>query len=187
MSKIALIDFKDSFTYNIYHYLRSSTDQVQVFEDGKFELEELEPFSKIILSPGPGLPKETNSMMDVLERYHASKTILGICLGMQGITEFFGGGIFNQENVKHGIKTRIMLLEKSPLFENLPQHFEVGLYHSWACDVSEAKEMELIAKSEENISMAIQHKNFPIFGIQFHPESILTEYGKEIVTNFVNF
>ncbi|MES2799451.1 MAG: aminodeoxychorismate/anthranilate synthase component II [Bacteroidota bacterium] len=185
MSKIALIDFKDSFSYNIYHYLVSNCDEVKVFEDGAFELDELADFDKIVLSPGPGLPSETKSLFAVLERYHQTKTIWGICLGMQGIVEFFGGKIYNQEKVKHGVAVAIDLIDDGSLFTNLPQRFAVGLYHSWACDVSESTALKMIARSDEMVLMAVQHRKLPIYGVQFHPESILTEFGKEIVTNFV--
>lgn len=186
MSKIALIDFKDSFTFNIYHYLVSSTHEITVFEDGRFEIEELEEFDKIVLSPGPGLPSETVSMKAILDRYAASKCILGICLGMQGLVEYFGGSLFNQVEVKHGVKTQVSLVANSKLFVNIPLKFDAGLYHSWACQVDTEGDLNIIALSADDIIMAVEHKNFPIFGIQFHPESILTDYGKEIVTNFVN-
>lgn len=183
--KIALIDFKDSFTFNIAHYIESEGVEVQVLQDEFLDVATLIDFDKIILSPGPGLPKEKKSMQLILEKYHAVKPILGICLGMQGIVEFFGGTIYNQEEVKHGVQTKIFKLDTSMLFKNLIFPFNVGLYHSWACDVNLSKELIPTSISEDKILMSIEHISLPIYAVQFHPESILSENGKEIVRNFL--
>jgi anthranilate synthase component 2 len=185
--KIALVDFKDSFTYNVYHYLDSLGYTPVVFEDGVFDPEELTQFDGIILSPGPGLPSETKSMFPLLEKYAESKFILGICLGMQGITEFYRGKLYNQNSVQHGVITKVEILIEDPLFKGIDNGFEAGLYHSWACDVSGSIDLEAIAISSDNVLMAIKHKNLNVYGLQFHPESIMTLCGKTILENFINF
>jgi anthranilate synthase/aminodeoxychorismate synthase-like glutamine amidotransferase len=183
--KVLLIDFYDSFTFLIAHYLESCGAEVEVVEDKKIVLAEIEHFDAIVFSPGPGLPKETHSMFKVLEQYAGKKKILGICLGMQGIAEFYGNELYNQVQVKHGVSEKINIFNSTTLFKQLPKSFQVGLYHSWAVTLNTASEMKQIALSENNVIMAIQHVSKPIYGVQFHPESILTENGKEIFKNFL--
>lgn len=183
--KVLLIDFYDSFTFNIQHFLTGSGVEVKVVEDGKLDLDEVELYDAVIFSPGPGLPQETMHMFSVLERYGRSKKILGICLGMQGIAQFFGGSIYNQKQVKHGVSERIKVFASDDLFQGLPDSFSVGLYHSWAVDISNSDVIEVLAESEEGVNMAIRHKSLSVYGVQFHPESILTENGKNILINFL--
>ena len=183
--KVLLIDFYDSFTFLIAHYFESCGAEVEVVEDKKIVLAEIDRFDAIVFSPGPGLPKETHSMFKVLEKYAGKKKILGICLGMQGIAEYYGNELYNQVHVKHGISEKISISNSTTLFNNLPLEFQVGLYHSWAVTLDTASEMQQIALSENNVIMAIQHVSKPIYGVQFHPESILTENGKEIFKNFL--
>lgn len=159
--------------------------KLTVIEDKDVNVDELDQFDCIVFSPGPGLPKDTQSMFPVLERYASSKKILGICLGMQGIAEFYGGSLYNQENVKHGVVAPIEILSESKLFLNVPKEINVGLYHSWAVDIKNAEKLKVSAKSNHGIVMAIEHIELPVFGVQFHPESILTPYGKEILENFL--
>lgn len=183
--KVLLIDFHDSFTYNIYHYLIGCDVDAKVVEDGKLDINEIESYDAVIFSPGPGLPKNTIHMFSVLERYAKSKKILGICLGMQGIAQFFGASIYNQKQVKHGVSERMNILRPDTLFKDLPIFFEVGLYHSWAVDVHRSDVLEILSESENGVVMAIKHKSLNIYGVQFHPESILTEHGKNILVNFL--
>lgn len=183
--KVLLIDFYDSFTYNIYHYLIGIDAEVTVVEDKQVDLNAVAQFDCIIFSPGPGLPRSTQSLFPILEKYSTSKRILGICLGMQGIAEFYGGSLYNQQMVKHGVSEKIEVLDKGTLFKGLPSEFNVGLYHSWAVDISNTKRLKPLALSENNILMAFEHVEFPIYGVQFHPESILTENGKELLMNFI--
>jgi anthranilate synthase component 2 len=183
--KVLLIDFYDSFTFLIAHYLESCGAEVTIVEDKLVQLEEVDAFDAIVLSPGPGLPKETFSMFNVLKHYASKKKILGICLGMQGIAEYFENELYNQVQVKHGISEKISISNSTTLFKNLPSEFQVGLYHSWAVTINSASEMQQIALSENNVIMAIQHASKPIYGVQFHPESILTDNGKEIFKNFL--
>lgn len=183
--KVLLIDFYDSFTFLIAHYLESCGAEVTIVEDKFVQLEEIDTFDAIVFSPGPGLPKETFSMFNVLEHYANKKKILGICLGMQGIAQYYGNELYNQVQVKHGISEKIIISNFTTLFKNIPSEFQVGLYHSWAVSLNTVSEMKQIALSENNVIMAIQHASKPIYGVQFHPESILTENGKEIFKNFL--
>lgn len=183
--KVLLIDFYDSFTYNIYHYLISMQVDVSVREDKLLDLNEVERFDCIIFSPGPGLPKETKSLFSVLEKYATSKKILGICLGMQGIGEFYGGKLYNQQLVKHGVSEKIKIQSQEHIFRGFPPVITVGLYHSWAVDIENNKHLRPTAFSESGVLMALEHKNLPIYAVQFHPESILTEKGKELLSNFI--
>jgi anthranilate synthase/aminodeoxychorismate synthase-like glutamine amidotransferase len=187
MSKSVLIDFKDSFTYNIYHYLVGIGEQVDIIEDDDVDLSALNQYDTIIFSPGPGLPKEKISLFRILEEYAERKKILGICLGMQGIVEYFDGTLYNLVSVHHGVETELEVSDHTSLFMGLPALFKVGLYHSWACDIRQSKDLVALASDNEHVLMAIQHTSLPIFGVQFHPESVMTEFGKEILSNFVNF
>jgi anthranilate synthase component 2 len=155
--KVLLIDFYDSFTFLIAHYLESCGAEVTIVEDKLVQLEEVDTFDAIVFSPGPGLPKETFSMFNVLKHYANKKKILGICLGMQGIAEYFENELYNQVQVKHGISEKISISNSTTLFKNLPTSFQVGLYHSWAVTLNKASEMQQIALSENNVIMSIQH------------------------------
>ncbi|MDP4798239.1 MAG: aminodeoxychorismate/anthranilate synthase component II [Crocinitomicaceae bacterium] len=183
--KVLLIDFYDSFTYNIFHYLESCGADVSVIEDRAIKIDEVELYDAIIFSPGPGLPKDTCSMMPVLERYSHSKKILGICLGMQGIAVFYGEKLYNLKHVKHGVSEQITIDNSSRIFTNLTENQTVGLYHSWAVELKENSQLEALGKSNENVLMALKNKHLPLYGVQFHPESILTHNGKEMLRNFL--
>ncbi len=183
--KVLLIDFYDSFTYNIFHYLEGLGVDVTVVEDKTINLDEIEQFDSIILSPGPGIPKDTNSMFAVIERYSKTKKILGVCLGMQGIAEYFGAKLYNQNSVKHGVSEKMNIIRPNRLFKNFKNEISVGLYHSWAVDLKENDVLIPIAFSENSILMAYEHCSLPVFGVQFHPESILTENGKDVFKNFL--
>ena len=184
--KILIVDNYDSFTYNLSHYAKSYASEVEVVRNDVLIFEDLERFDKIIISPGPGLPKETRNLFEVLKRFHKEKPILGVCLGMQGIAQFFGGSLLNQEKVKHGVEEIITITEPSKLFEAIPSTIKVGLYHSWKINPENfPEELRITAISDSGVIMALEHKALPIYGVQFHPESIMTEYGKMIISNFV--
>lgn len=187
MSKLVIIDFKDSFTYNIYHYFDGMGVEVDILEDEKFDINDLMPYDHIVLSPGPGLPSEKQSLFRVLEKYCETKRILGICLGMQGIVEYFGGSIYNQKQVRHGEAVLMKITDHTSLFKGVQSEIKVGLYHSWACDLSSTNKLKSLAESNDGVVMAVQHKDLPIFGVQYHPESILSENGKDVLFNFINF
>ena len=187
MKKIVIIDNYDSFTYNLVHYLEELDCEVTVLRNDEFELEELQCFDDIILSPGPGIPSESGLLNQVIVTYASSKKILGICLGQQAIGEVFGGSLLNLDKVYHGIATTInVLVDDEILFQNLPKQFEVGRYHSWVINPTNFPEdLEVTASTENGEIMAIRHKTYKVKGVQFHPESILTPHGKTILSNWI--
>jgi anthranilate synthase component 2 len=188
MQKVLIIDNYDSFTFNLVHYLEDLNADVTVFRNDEFDIHEIEFFSKILLSPGPGIPDEAGLLKEVIKTYSSTKSILGICLGHQAIAEVFNYSLNNLKSPLHGISSKVTVLDKSErLFATLPNEFEVGHYHSWIVD-SKAVSDELIITSvdNENRIMSLRHKEFDVKGIQFHPESILTPFGKTILQNWLN-
>jgi anthranilate synthase/aminodeoxychorismate synthase-like glutamine amidotransferase len=185
--KIALIDNNDSFTYNIVDYLRRMRGVgLSVINTERFDLDELEAFDKIILSPGPGLPADFKNLNKIIHVFHNRKPILGICLGHQAIASYFGAKLVNVKPVIHGQAHRIKLLNSSILFNTLPSTFKVGLYHSWAVSQENFPEiLSIDALSEQNVIMSFSVKEYPVWGVQFHPESYITEYGFDILQNFI--
>jgi anthranilate synthase component 2 len=184
--KILVLDNYDSFTYNLVHYLEAIGNiEVSVYRNDKIAIEEINNFDKIVLSPGPGLPKDAGIMPQLIKTYAGKKPILGVCLGHQAIAEAFGGSIYNLEKVYHGISTNHIILTDHYLFDGLPKQFKVGRYHSWNVKLDLPDNLKLISTDENGLVMAMCHKTFDITGVQFHPESVLTEYGKEIILNWV--
>jgi anthranilate synthase/aminodeoxychorismate synthase-like glutamine amidotransferase len=186
-TKVLLLDNNDSFTYTIVDYVRKIGNTVlKVIKTQDAKVNSLGDFDKIIISPGPGLPINFPTIFDVLDKYYLSKKILGICLGHQAIGEFFSAKIINISPVIHGQSHKIKIIKPSPLFKNLPYTFEVGLYHSWALDINRfPEELEITSESENNIIMSIASKKHELYGIQFHPESYITQHGFQILKNFV--
>lgn len=185
--KIVIIDNYDSFTYNLSHLVKEIGAEVTVIRNDKFRIEDLESFDKILLSPGPGIPKEAGLMMDVIKEYSGRKPILGICLGEQGIGEVFGGKIINLKEVYHGIQSNVRITADDYIFQSLPKEILVGRYHSWVIDKDSLPScLEITAESEEGYIMGIKHKSLDVRGIQFHPESILTPDGKKMIENWIN-
>lgn len=161
-------------------------DEVTVKRNDEITVEEVNAFSHIIISPGPGLPEAAGITMQVLQKYHQTKRILGVCLGCQAIAEFFGGKLYNQQFVAHGISRKVKQMKSSKLLNNLPNEFKVGLYHSWAIDnTSLPAELEVTSLSEMNTVMSVEHQVFKVCGVQFHPESIMTEGGLQIIKNWL--
>ncbi len=188
MEKILILDNYDSFTYNLVHYVEANPNfEADVFRNDEITLEEVGNYNTIILSPGPGLPKDAGILKAVIEKYAPTKKILGVCLGMQAIGEVFGGTLTNLEEVYHGIATPITILDKNDLlFKGLPNSFNIGRYHSWVVANDGFPEVLNITSIEENGQiMSLKHKDFDVYGVQFHPESILTEHGKEMINNFL--
>ena len=184
---IAMIDNYDSFTYNLVHLVKEQGARVRVFRNDCFAPEELEPFDKIMLSPGPGIPSEAGLMPEVIRRYAPSKPILGICLGEQGIGEAFGGRLVNLSHVFHGVQTPCRVTAQDYLFAGLPEEFPVGRYHSWVVDAATLPAgLECIAVSPEGQVMALRHRSLDVRGLQFHPESVLTPDGAAIIRNWLN-
>lgn len=186
MKKVVVIDNYDSFTYNLVHYLEDLKSEVTVFRNDQFDIEELEKFDKIVLSPGPGIPEEAGMLKEVILKYASKKSILGICLGQQAIGEVFGAKLINLDKVYHGVATKIKITIQDSLFQDIPDEIEVGRYHSWVIDADSLPE-DLIATSfdENGQIMSIKHQVFDVKSVQFHPESILTPFGKKILENWV--
>lgn len=186
--KILVFDNYDSFTYNLVHAIESiSGEKVEVHRNDKIALQEINRFDKIVLSPGPGVPEEAGILKEVIREYAGKKSILGVCLGHQAIGEVFGGTLVNLDRVFHGIATDINLeVKDEPLFKDLPKKFQGGRYHSWIVDRASLPECFEITASEENGQiMAMRHKQFDLRGVQFHPESVLTEHGLQIIGNWL--
>lgn len=184
---VLVIDNYDSFTYNLVHLLHECGEEVEVWRNDKFELDDVEAFNKILLSPGPGLPQDAGLLMDLIKKYSSTKRILGICLGQQAIAEVYGGRLFNLEKPVHGMASKIHVTDPNErLFQGLPSEFLAGRYHSWVVSEDDFPlELEVTAKDESGFIMAIAHKELDVRGVQFHPESILSEYGKEIIQNWL--
>lgn len=184
--KIVIIDNYDSFTYNLSHLVKELGAEVSVVRNDEFELEALDAFDKIILSPGPGIPSEAGLLLEVIRHYAGRKPILGVCLGHQAIGEVFGGQLTNLSTVFHGVATEGTQLGNDYLFDGLPERITMGRYHSWVVDREGWPEaLEVTALSDEGQVMALRHREMDIHGIQFHPESVLTPMGKTIVQNFL--
>lgn len=185
--KILVIDNYDSFVYNLVHYLEELDCEVTVKRNDKFYLEEVENYDKILLSPGPGIPDEAGLLKAVIQQYAASKPILGVCLGQQAIGEVFGGKLENLSKVFHGVATKATIIsENEPLFKGLEKEIEIGRYHSWVVSKEEFPEVLEITSIDENGQiMSLRHKFYDICGVQFHPESVLTPMGKQIIKNWV--
>ncbi|TGD58922.1 anthranilate synthase component II [Flavobacterium humi] len=188
MDKIAVIDNYDSFTYNLVHYLEDLNGDVTVFRNDEFEMEELEKFNKILLSPGPGIPQEAGLLKEVIQTYAPTKSILGVCLGQQAIGEVFGGSLINLEKVYHGVATKVTILaDDETLFKGLDKQIEVGRYHSWVVNPDDFPEtLEITSVDDNGQIMSLRHKTYDIRGVQFHPESVLTPHGKQILENWLN-
>jgi anthranilate synthase component 2 len=185
--KVVIIDNYDSFTYNLSHLLKELGAEVTVYRNDQFQLADLEPFDKIVLSPGPGIPSEAGLLLDVIRQYAGRKPILGVCLGEQAIGEAFGGTLTNLSDVFHGVQTPITLTAPDYVFEGLPKELPVGRYHSWVVDKEGLPDcLEVTAVSQEGYIMALRHRTLDVHGIQFHPESVLTPDGKTIIRNFLN-
>ena len=184
--KIVIIDNYDSFTYNLSHLVKELGAQVTVLRNDQFLLEELEQYSKIILSPGPGIPSEAGLLLDVIRTYAGRKPILGICLGHQAIGEVFGGRLENLSDVFHGVATEGTQLGNDELFYGLPSRITMGRYHSWVVSKVDFPDcLEITAESDEGQIMALKHKEYNIRGIQFHPESVLTPDGRKMLQNWM--
>lgn len=183
--RVLLVDFYDSFTYNIQHYFINLGCEVDVVLEDKLLISAVYDYDCVVLSPGPGLPSEKKNMFSIISLCRNSIPILGICLGMQAISESLGGKLRNQSEVKHGRLEEILILKKDVLFAGLPNTISVGLYHSWK--VEGLEENVITAKTSTGIIMALESKQEFLFGVQFHPESILTTFGEQILENFVRF
>lgn len=205
--KILVFDNYDSFTYNLVQLVERIMHQnVDVYRNDQIPLEKVKEYDKIILSPGPGIPVEAGLLLPLIKEYASSKSILGVCLGHQAIGEAFGGKLVNLSEVYHGVATPVRLVSRESsdvsresavggrnsslithhsLFKNMPDVFEAGRYHSWiVSDENFPNELEVTARDENNFIMALQHKTYDVQGVQFHPESVLTPRGEDILKNW---
>jgi anthranilate synthase component 2 len=187
--KILVFDNYDSFTYNLVHLVEKILHiKVDVFLNDMIPLERVKEYDKIILSPGPGIPAEAGLMLPLIKEYAASKSILGVCLGHQGIGEAFGGSLVNLETVYHGMAMPLKDIDtKNKLFKGIEEGAEVGRYHSWIIsDDNFPAELKVTARDQNGYIMALQHRKYDIQGVQFHPESILTPCGETILSNWLS-
>ena len=186
--RVVIIDNYDSFTYNLAQHIHELTGSApDVIRNDAIAPEELVAWDRIVISPGPGVPKDAGICIPLIQKLAGKVPILGICLGLQSIAEAFGGSLINLRNVFHGVATEIQVTDSSNvLFAGLEQRFPAGRYHSWVADVDTLPEvLKITATDDKGQVMALRHVHLPVFGVQFHPESILTPNGKEIIKNFL--
>lgn len=186
--KILVLDNYDSFTYNLVQYIeRVLKEAVDVRRNDQISLEDVGVYDKILISPGPGIPEEAGIALELIREYGAAKSILGVCLGHQAIAEAYGGSIYNLSTVYHGVVGKMkQVIEGDYLFEGIPTDFDAGRYHSWVVDRdSLPPELEVTAENDEGYIMAVRHRDYDVRGVQFHPESVLTEYGGRIILNWL--
>lgn len=185
--KLLVIDNYDSFVYNLVALIRETTKApLTVVKNDQVDLETLHQYSHILLSPGPGIPSEAGKMMEVLERVAPHTSVLGVCLGHQAIAEFSGARLQQLNAPLHGVTSTLVQIQTDSLFETTPKTFQIGHYHSWVvAEDSVPNSLEVLAFDEHHNIMAIKHKGFPWRGVQFHPESILTEHGKTLISNWI--
>ena len=187
MKKVLVIDNYDSFTYNLVHYLEDLNCDVTVKRNDKLTIEEVDDFNKILLSPGPGIPDEAGLLKAIIKKYSPTKSILGVCLGQQAIGEVFGGTLENLDTVFHGVATKVTIsVNDENLFDGLGKTFEVGRYHSWVVNANLPDSIEATSYDENGQVMSLRHKVYDVKGVQYHPESVLTPNGKQILKNWVN-
>jgi anthranilate synthase component 2 len=187
MKRILVVDNYDSFTYNLVYIVRQLGYDPTIWRNDQFTLDAMEDFDKIILSPGPGIPSEAGLMPALIQRFAGSKSILGVCLGHQALGEAFGGNLINLKEVFHGVATRIKLDSDEPLFEGLPEEINVGRYHSWVVDENNfPADLKVTAVDTEGKVMALRHRKLDVAGVQFHPESVMTEHGVRMIRNWID-
>ena len=185
--KILVFDNYDSFTYNLVQIIEEIVDEkVDVFRNDQIPLEDIEKYDKIILSPGPGIPEEAGILLELIKKYAPTKSIFGVCLGQQAIAEAFGGSLINLSEIYHGVATESNQIKEHSIFKNLPKTLEVGRYHSWAVNPENfPEELEITSIDNNGMIMSLKHKTYDVHAVQYHPESILTPNGREILENFL--
>jgi anthranilate synthase component 2 len=186
--KILILDNYDSFTYNLVHMVEDITGEYpSVFRNDEISIEAINAFDLIILSPGPGIPDEAGILKEVIKTYAGKKPIFGVCLGLQAITEVFGGSLENLDSVFHGVATTMKITKQDAvIYKDMPAEFEAARYHSWIAATNDfPEELEITAVDEFGAIMSLQHKKYNISAVQFHPESILTPLGEQIVRNYI--
>lgn len=186
--KVLIFDNYDSFTYNLVQMVEEIlNEKVEVVKNDKITLEEVEKYDKIILSPGPGIPSEAGMLLPLIKKYAATKPILGVCLGHQAMAEAFGGKLLQLDKVHHGVASEIDAVHDAVLYKNIELPLQVGRYHSWVVDEEDfPDDLTITSRDKNGIIMSLKHKTYPMVGVQFHPESILTPQGKTLIYNFLN-
>jgi len=184
---VLVIDNYDSFTYNLVHLINEVGYEAEVWRNDKFELADVEKYDKILLSPGPGIPEEAGLLLDVIKTYASTKSIFGVCLGQQAIAEVFGGTLLNLGRPMHGVATPVTVVDGDEfLFWECPQTINVGRYHSWVVSKENFPScLKITARDHKNEIMALRHETLDVRGVQFHPESVLTEFGKQMMENWL--
>lgn len=187
MKKVLVIDNYDSFVYNLVYLLKELNCQVDVFRNDKISLEQVDAYDHILLSPGPGIPSEAGIMLDLIKEFAPKKRIFGVCLGHQAIAEAFGGELKNMGEVLHGVTTECNIIDRTDrLFDDLPERFEVCRYHSWTVVPEKMPQgLKISAHDDKGFVMAEYHNQFDVRGVQFHPEAYLTEFGYEMLKNWI--
>ena len=185
--KVLVFDNYDSFTYNLVQIIEQILgEKVDVFRNNEIPLEDINQYDKIILSPGPGIPEEAGILLEVIKKYAPTKSIFGVCLGQQAIAEAFGGSLINLSEIYHGVATEATQTNVHKIFNNLPETLEVGRYHSWAVNPDDfPEELEITSVDKNGMIMSLKHKTYDVHAVQYHPESILTPNGKQILENFL--
>lgn len=181
-----MLDNYDSFTYNLVHYLEDLNCEVTVKRNDQLSLEEVDEFNEIVLSPGPGIPDEAGLLKPIIKTYAATKRIFGVCLGQQAIGEVFGGTLVNLDQVYHGVATSITIIEDDYIYEGMPKNIEVGRYHSWVVDQKLPDTLIATSVDENGQIMSLKHKEYDVRAVQYHPESVLTPYGKQLLKNWLD-
>jgi len=184
--KVLIIDNYDSFTYNLVHLIECFTDDYEVWRNDAIDMLKVADFDAILLSPGPGLPNEAGLMTELIKQYISTKPILGICLGCQALGEYFGAELYNMKAVKHGLQTPIKIIDHKNLYEGLPNTIAVGRYHSWALKLKDDSNLIPTAYDEQNTLMSFRHRDLAVYGIQYHPESIMSPDGMKLIENWMN-
>lgn len=190
MKKILVIDNYDSFSYNLVHTVNQITksNNVKIFRNDKISLNDINAYNKIILSPGPGIPDEANILKPLIKKYYSTKSILGVCLGQQAISEVFGASLTNTKKVYHGVSSFIRIIDPQEIiFKGLPTKIKVGRYHSWIVNKKNFPiNLKITSLGPQGEIMSLRHKIYDVCGVQFHPESILTPNGQKIIDNWLN-
>jgi anthranilate synthase component 2 len=187
--RLLIFDNYDSFTYNLVQLIRDmGVKDFNVIRNDKIPVHEAAVFDKILISPGPGIPEEAGILKELIRVYAPAKSIMGVCLGQQAIAEVFGGTLINLKKVYHGVVTDIHVVAEDYLFKSVPDSFTATRYHSWVVDKdSLSEDLEVTAIDNNGMIMALRHRYFDVRGVQFHPESFLSQFGKQIISNFINY
>lgn len=184
--KLLLIDNYDSFTFNLYHYFEELTAEIDVIRNDALNFDAVKSYNAFVISPGPGLPDEAGLTVPLIKRYYKTKKILGVCLGHQALAVALGGRLKNLNTVMHGISRSVIIKKNEGIYKDLPPQFEGGRYHSWVVDKGSLPHgFDITAVDTHGHIMSLKHKKYDLTGVQYHPESIMTAYGKTLLKNWL--